>query len=181
MWQKKKRQIDDDERVINDVEKARERTMNRAVKLLAAKPRSVEELRQRLLEKTWTNAEIVDAVIAKLEEYKYLDDEQFARDAALSKLRRQPQGRRRLEFSMRDKKLSSENIGAAIAEAYEQLPEEALLVQAIEKRVRLKGYPKDRNDLKKFYDHLMRLGFSYSLIREKLNLAAAEDISDENE
>lgn len=181
MWQKKKRQIDNDERVVKDVEKARERTMNRAVKLLAAKPRSVEELRQRLLEKTWTNAEIVDAVIAKLEEYKYLDDEQFARDTALSKLRRQPQGRRRLEFSMRDKKLSTEDVEAAIAEAYEQLPEEALLEKAIEKRVRLKGSPKDRNELKKFYDHLMRLGFSYSLVREKLDLINSEDVPAENE
>ena len=176
MWQKKKRQISDEERVIKDFEKARERTMNRAVKLLAAKPRSVEELRQRLLEKAWTNAEIVDAVIAKLSEYRYLDDEQFARDTALSKLRRQPQGRRRLEFEMRDKKLPNEAVDSAIAEAYEQLPEEKLLEKAIEKRVRLKGYPRGRSELKKFYDHLMRLGFPYSLVREKLQIADTDEI-----
>src|SRR3712207_2383534 len=35
-----------------DAEKARERTLQRAVKLLAAKPRSVEELRERLLERS---------------------------------------------------------------------------------------------------------------------------------
>ena len=44
--------------------------MNRAVKLLAAKPRSIRELRERLLEKLWTNDEIVDRVIEKLKEYK---------------------------------------------------------------------------------------------------------------
>src|SRR5438270_10867551 len=38
-----------------DPEKARTRTLQRAVKLLAAKPRSVEELRERLLEKEWTD------------------------------------------------------------------------------------------------------------------------------
>ena len=70
--------------------------MNRAVKLLAAKPRSIRELRERLLEKAWTNAEIVDAVIDKLKEYKYLDDQQFAIDVAVSKLKQKPQGKRRV-------------------------------------------------------------------------------------
>jgi SOS response regulatory protein OraA/RecX len=60
----------DEERVIKDPAKARERTMNRAFRLLAAKPRSVAELRERLMEKNWTNLEIVNSVIEKLEDYK---------------------------------------------------------------------------------------------------------------
>src|SRR5689334_8780668 len=74
MWRKRRSKIDDDERVIKDIDKARERTMNRAVKLLAAKPRSIGELRERLLEKSWTSREIVDGVIEKLADYKYVDD-----------------------------------------------------------------------------------------------------------
>src|SRR3954454_15508864 len=100
MWRKRKRPTDESERVIADPTKARERTMNRAVKLLAAKPRSIGELRERLLEKNWTNNEIVDGVIEKLKEYKYLDDEQFARDVAMSNLRQKPQGKRRLQQTM---------------------------------------------------------------------------------
>src|SRR5260221_13857066 len=80
MGRKRYKKIEESERVVKDVERSRERTMNRAVKLLAAKPRSVRELRERLLEKLWTNEPIVDAVIEKLREYKYLDDEQYARD-----------------------------------------------------------------------------------------------------
>ena len=72
------------ESYVSDVERSRERTMNRAVKLLAAKPRSIGELRERLLEKLWTNEAIVDGVIEKLKEYNYLDDEQFALDTASS-------------------------------------------------------------------------------------------------
>jgi regulatory protein len=89
--------VDDEKRVVKDSERSRQRTFDRAVKLLAAKPRSVEELRQRLLEKLWTNSEIVDAVIERLKEYGYLDDEQYAREVALSKLRQRPQGQRRLK------------------------------------------------------------------------------------
>ncbi len=143
--------------------------MNRAVRLLAAKPRSVKELRGRLLEKVWTNEEIVDAVIAKLTEYEYLDDERFARDTAASKLRQKPQGRRLLEQAMSRKQLDRETVAAAVDAAFEKHPESELIDQAIEKRLRLKGRPESREELKKFYDHLMRQGFGYGLIREKLS------------
>ena len=91
MWRKR---VQPGERIVHDAEKSRERTMNRAVKLLAAKPRSVGELRERLLEKMWTDEKIVEGVIAKLLDYDYLDDERFASDLALSKLRQRPQGKR---------------------------------------------------------------------------------------
>ena len=143
--------------------------MNRAVKLLAAKPRSVGELRERLLEKPWTNEAIVDGVIEKLKEYKYLDDEQFARDLAVSKLRQKPQGKRRLQQAMSQKKLERETVEHAVASAFEKLPENELIDAAIEKRLRLKGKPETREDTKKFFDHLLRLGFDYDLIRTKLD------------
>ena len=143
--------------------------MNRAVKLLAAKPRSVRELRERLLEKAWTNSEIVDAVLEKLKDYKYLDDEQFARDAALSQLRQRPQGKRRLEQTMSRKKLDSDVVKTAISKALEKVPEEEMIDAAITKRLRLKGKPETREDTKKFYDYLMRQGFGYDLIRDKLS------------
>lgn len=169
MWGRRRQPIDDEKRVVKDAERSRERTMNRAVKLLAAKPRSVGELRQRLLEKLWTNDEIVDAVLEKLREYKYLDDEQFARDLAVSKLRQKPQGKRRLQQALSQKKLDQQLVDTAIAEAFEKLPEADLIDLAIEKRLRLKGKPGTREDTKRFYDHLLRKGFSYDLIREKLS------------
>jgi regulatory protein len=167
----KSRTADDEEepREIKDPVRARERTMNRAVKLLAAKPRSIEELRERLLEKPWTDAEIVASVIEKLEEYKYLDDKQYAANLAASKLRQKPIGKRKLEQSLGRKKLDRETVTEAIDSAYEKMPEAELIDQAIEKRLRLKGAPDTREDLKKFYDFLMRQGFGYGLIRDKMD------------
>ncbi|MBX3267909.1 MAG: RecX family transcriptional regulator [Acidobacteria bacterium] len=166
---RRRTEINDEDRVIRDPARSRERTMNRAVKLLAAKPRSVKELRGRLLEKVWTNEEIVDAVIAKLTEYEYLDDERFAHDTAAAKLRQKPQGRRRLEQAMSRKQLDRETVASAIDAAYEKHPESELIDLAIAKRLRIKGRPESREELKKFYDHLMRQGFGYGLIREKLS------------
>ena len=169
---KYKKPIEDSERIINNAERSREKTMHRAVRLLAAKPRSVGELRKRLLEKVWTNAEIVDAVIEKLKDYKYLDDGQFARDTALSKLRQRPQGKLKLMFARSRKELSKEDVESAVNTAFEQMPEADLLEKAIKKRLRLSGKPETREETKKLYDHLMRKGFSYGLIREKM-----EDVS----
>lgn len=175
MWGRRRQPVDEEKRVVKDPVRSRERTMNRAVKLLAAKPRSVRELRERLLEKLWTNDEIVDAVIEKLKEYKYLDDEQYARDLAVSKLRQKPQGKRRLQQTMSQKKLDKETVASAITEAFEKLPEEELIELAIEKRLRLKGKPETREDLKKFYDHLLRQGFGFDLIREKMSSVATRE------
>ena len=169
MWRKRRESKPDEERVITDLAKARERTLNRAVKLLAVKPRSVGELRERLLEKNWTNVAIVDSVIEKLQEYKYLNDRQFAADLAVSKLRQKPQGKRKLQQSLSRKKLSKENLDNAIKTAFEKLPEPDLIDKAIEKRLRLKGRPKTREEFKKFFDHLLRQGFDFDLIRSKMD------------
>lgn len=169
MWGRRRQPVDEEKRVVGDVAKSRKRTMDRAVRLLAAKPRSVRELRERLLEKLWTNDEIVDGVIEKLKEYKYLDDEQYARDVAVSKLRQKPQGKRKLQMSMSQKKLDKDVVETAIAEAFDKIPESELIEKAIEKRLRLKGKPETREDTKKFYDHLLRQGFGFDLIREKLS------------
>lgn len=179
MWRRRNRKIDESDRVVKDEARSLTRTMNRAVKLLAAKPRSVAELRERLLEKLWTNSGIVDAIIEKLKEYKYLDDEQYARDLAVSKLRQKPQGKRKLQQSMSQKKLDKTIVDEAITEAFEKLPEADLIDLAIEKRLRLKGKPETREDTRKFYDHLLRQGFSYDLIREKLSSLAKTDLIDE--
>ena len=180
MWRKRFRKIDETDRVVKDATRSRERTMNRAVKLLAAKPRSVPELRDRLLDKLWTNDEIVDSVIEKLKDYKYLDDEQYARDLAVSKLRQKPQGKRRLQQTMSQKKLDKETVASAIADAFEKLPEDELIDLAISKRLRLKGKPATREETKKFYDHLLRQGFGFDLIREKMStVASRENTEDE--
>lgn len=169
MFRKYRKPVEDEDRVVKDPLRSRERTMNRAVKLLAAKPRSIGELRTRLLEKHWTNDEIVDSVIEKLKEYKYLDDDQFAGDLALSKLRQKPQGKRKLQQSLSRKQISRETMDRAIESAFEKMPENELLDQAIAKRMRLKGVPETREDKKRFFDHLLRQGFDLGLVRDQLN------------
>ena len=155
-----------------DPEKARARTLQRAVKLLAAKPRSVEELRERLREKEWATEEAVEYALGKLGEYGYVDDERFAFGFASSRVRQKPIGRQRLARDLQTRKVSKETAEEALNLVYQETPEEELITRAIEKRVRLRGRPATRQETKSLYDHLLRLGFSYDLIIRKVREAS---------
>lgn len=163
------KKIDEADRVVRDPEKAAKRTMDRAVRLLAAKPRSIVELKVRLLEKPWTNEKIVDEVMAKLKSYGYLNDAEYAAGLAAAALRRLPQGKRKLKQTLSQKRLDRETIDHAIADAFEATPETALIDLAIEKRIRIRGKPETPGDLKKLFDYLLRRGFDMGLVIEKLS------------
>jgi len=183
-WKKRKSySVETDEaekpaRPIN-VEKARSRTFDRAVNLLAFKQRSVSELRTRLLEKDWTNAEIVEEVIEKLAGYGYLNDVQFAKSFAASQIRQKPIGKRVLKQKLTLKKLDKETVDQALEKAFEETPEAEIIDRAIEKRLRIKGKPETREDTKKFFDFLLRQGFSFDLVRDKMRQIAKNEFENE--
>ncbi len=166
---KYKKPIKDEDRVIKNPERSKRKTFDRAVNLLTYKPRSIEELRTRLLEKVWTNEEIVDEVIEKLKEYNYLNDEQFATSFASSKIRQKAIGKRRLQQDLYRKKVDKETIEKVLENAFEETPEEEIIDRAIAKRLRIKGTPETPNDKRNFFAYLMRQGFDYELIRNKMN------------
>ena len=152
-------------------DKPYEKTLARAFNLLSAKPRSIAELRDRLLEKKWAEEEAVTRVIARLQELGYLNDEQFAEQYANSRLAAKPLGRSRLRHDLQRKKVSPTVINQALEDVYTEHDEGALIDQAIAKRTRLRGKPTTREESKKLFDYLLRLGFSYDLVIRKVREA----------
>ncbi|MDT7603744.1 MAG: regulatory protein [Acidobacteriota bacterium] len=151
------------------------------MKLLAAKPRSVAELRERLLEKEWTTAEAADYAIKKLGEYGYLNDEQFALSFAQARVRQKPVGRGRLARDLQMKKIDKELAAATLEKVFDETPEDKLIDEAIEKRVRLRGRPTTRQETKSLFDHLLRRGFSYDLIINKVRALSSTGLDEEGE
>lgn len=149
-------------------EDLQQRTFNRAIKLLTIKPRSVAELRDRLLQGKNANKAIVETVIARLREYGYLDDERFAFSYASLKVKQRPLGRRRLARDLKLKKVEGTIADEALELVYAETPEEQLIDLAIEKRLRLRGRPKNRIEAKNLFDHLLRQGFDFELVSEKV-------------
>lgn len=155
----------------------RRKTFERAVKLLAAKPRSVAELRERLLQGKGLkgNTTIVETVIARLREYGYLDDERFAFSYASSKVKQRPVGRRRLQRDLKLKQVENTVAEEALELVYAETPEDQLIDRAIEKRIRLRGRPKTRAEAKSLFDHLLRQGFGFELVSEKVRSVTKYD------
>jgi regulatory protein len=173
-----KTQATDPDAVNLDPAKARERTFQRATKLLAAKSRSVAELRERLLSGAGTNKTIVDTVIARLCEYGYLDDARFAEGYASLRLRERPIGRRRLERDLWMKKVDKAVAEKALDLVFAATPEEEIIDRAIAKRIRLRGRPKTRAEAKSLFDHLLRQGFAFDLVGDKVRAASRADLGE---
>jgi regulatory protein len=158
----------------------RRKTFERAIKLLTARPRSVGELRERLLKLKDTNEEVVEAVIARLREYGYLNDERFAFSYASYKVKQKPVGRRRLERDLKFKKVDSGVANEALDMVFCETPEEQLIDEAIAKRLRIRGKPKTRLEAKSLFDHLLRQGFDFELVREKIRSLTTDDTDEVN-
>lgn len=178
-WKRKPVSSDDPPPEIKDVEKARQKTMNRAFNILSVKSYSVAEMRRRLLEKDWTNAEIVETVLEKLKEYNYLNDAQYAENLAAYNIRQKPQGKRKLQLKLAQKRIDKDTAKDALEKIFEETPEADLLDQALEKRLRIKGIPQDRDETKKLFDYLLRQGFSFDLVRDKVREIGKAEVENE--
>jgi regulatory protein len=161
-----------------DPAKARERVFQRAGKLLAAKPRSVAELRERLLEGRGATKTVVESVIERLREYGYLDDARFAHSYASLRVQQRPIGRQRLQRDLWLKKIDKTTADAALDQVFEAMPEDEMIDRAIEKRIRLRGKPKTRAEAKKLFDHLLRQGFAFELVSEKVRAVSKSEAED---
>lgn len=155
----------------------RARAFQHAVKLLAAKPRSIAELRERLSERSTSKA-IVDTVIERLREYGYLDDERYALSYASSKLRQQPIGRRRLKQNLAMKQVDKTVADGVLDQVFAETSEEELIEQAIAKRTRLRGRPKTRAEAKSLFDYLLRQGFPFELVSDRVRAASRTDLDE---
>src|SRR5437588_1973578 len=162
-----------------DPAKARERVFQRAAKLLAAKPRSVAELRERLLQGRGATKVIVESVIQRLSEYGYLDDARFAQSYASLRVQQRPIGRQRLQRDLWLKKIDKATANEALDLIFTATSEEELIDRAIEKRIRLRGRPQSLAETKKLFDHLLRQGFAFELISEKLRAISNVEVDED--
>jgi len=161
-----------------DPAKLRARLFQRAATLLAAKQRSVEELRERLSTGRGVTPELVETVIERLREYGYLDDARFAQSYASLRVQQRPIGRQRLQRDLRQKKIDKKTADEALDQIFEQTPEADLIDRAIAKRVRLRGRPQTRAEAKKLFDHLLRQGFEFELVSDKVRSLSKGEVDE---
>jgi regulatory protein len=148
-----------------ELEEARSRgeralAMNRALNLIGYRARSEAEVRERLRLRGHGEGAI-GAVIERLRELGYLDDEEFARSAAHQKARKY--GPRRVEADLRRGGVGTEAARRAVEEEFDGRSE---LEDA--RRAARQRYNTEKSDAlaRRVYGFLMRRGYSADICAE---------------
>lgn len=134
---------------------------DRALKLLAMREHSVNEIREKLASKGYGKEEIEDAV-QKLMEEGSLSDSRFAYAFVRSRLRRNPEGMAILRLRLREKGISSDTASEVLSECWENGEYIPYLKSYAEELMRKKGMDGTRS-------MLIRKGFRNSEIRAVLD------------
>ena len=66
----------------------------------------------------------------------------------------------------------------ALDQVFAETSEEELLDCALEKRVRLRGRPKTRAEAKSLFDYLLRQGFPFELVSEKVRASMQKSLEE---
>jgi regulatory protein len=137
-----------------------------AIRFLTVRPRSVREIRDRLRAKSYDD-ETIDRVLARLHEWRYIDDAAFARFWVENREANRPRGRRLLEQELRQKGIERDTVGQAIEEA--EIDEQAGATEIA--RSKLRSYRELEPEVarRRLGGFLARRGYGYAVIKPVLD------------
>lgn len=133
-----------------------------ALNLLGGRAMSAGEVRTKLTRKASEPGD-VEQVLARLREYKYIDDSRFAENYATTRKDSGSFGKMRVLRDLRQRRVSGTVAQKAVDQAYEEVDEVTLIEQWLERKfrnVRLQEYLKDEKHLASAYRKLRYAGFS---------------------
>jgi regulatory protein len=155
-----------------------------AVKMLAGRAYSAGELRVKLQRKALHQSD-VDGVLARLKEYRYLDDRKYAENFASARLENQKLGRNRVLRDLRERRIAPAVAERTVAKVYREVDETALIEDYVRRRYRSaarEGLFQDEKDLASAYRRLLRAGFtSANIVRVLKRFARDPDLLDQFE
>ncbi len=143
-----------------------------ALGLLARRPRSTHEIRDQLRRKGFVQ-ETIDAAVAKLEGWNYVDDEAFARYWVDNREANKPRGRRLLEQELRQKGVERELIQQTIEET--GLDETATALDLGRTKLRTYAGVEPAVARRRLGGFLVRRGYGYDVVKPVLDRLFGED------
>jgi regulatory protein len=147
------------------------RAVEAALAFLSYRPRSEREVRDRLRRGRYGQEAIAHA-LARLRDWHYLDDEDFARRWVENRATHRPRGRRLLQQELRHKGIDSETAREVIADAD---LDEAAAAEALARRQLAKYAGEDPAVVRRRLGaYLARRGYGYDVVRGALDRALGE-------
>lgn len=150
---------------------------NFALRFLSYRPRSEKEVRDRLKLKvqkskvkiSTQNSKVIDEVIQKLKDKKFINDEEFARLFVESRLRFKPRSLRLIKIELKQKGIDTDLINKMIND-------EGLMINELEQAKKLAGKRIERLKglgRQKIYEKLGRYlaskGFSWDTVKKSID------------
>jgi regulatory protein len=148
------------------------KAVSAALNLIARRPRSEREVRDRLKRKGFPDAAI-DAAVAKLADRCYLDDAAFARFWIENREANKPRGRRLLAQELRLKGVDRETIRQTIAES--EIDEAAAALALARAKLRTYGALDPTVARRRLGAFLVRRGYGYDVVKLVLDRLFGED------
>ncbi len=139
----------------------------RALRRLALRDHSEDELRRALAERGHASEEIEDALMRLLEQH-YVDDDKFAEAFARSRLSSRGHGRARIRQGLRQRGVSRERIEAGLAAALRDVSEEDVLDKVARRYWKQHSRVEARKRVPRLWGFLVRRGFPEGLVRSRL-------------
>jgi regulatory protein len=161
------------------VEAAALHTFDRAVAMLAARPRAARDL-ERLLVRKGEPAEHVAAAIERLKTLGILDDAQFARQFIRARIAGAGLSRRRLQSELWRRGVARDVIDDALAEVMQEddVDEDAQIAQVAAKKLRTLRSADPAAMRRRLYAFLARRGYESSAIRRVMDTLPANGEDD---
>ena len=137
-----------------------------ALRVLGGRAHSTGELREKLRRRAALAGD-VDAVLARLKDAHYLDDQTFAEGFANARLSSRGIGRRRVLNDLRQRRVSPTVAQRTVEKVYGEVDEEALIEEWVRKKYRRalrEGLFQEDKDWASAYRRLLHAGFQAAAI-----------------
>jgi regulatory protein len=159
-------------RLIDSAEDLRKEAMERAGRMLALRPRTEREIRDRLKEASFPE-DVVDDAVDRLFELKLLDDEAFALDWITERTAKKGAGPRVLVAELQRKGIDRSTAEAALATSGIEEVDTAT-AQAERLLHKVIRFPL-KDQASKLQQMLMRRGFSWEAVEEAVKAVLPPD------
>ncbi|QDY82263.1 regulatory protein RecX [Paenibacillus polymyxa] len=143
-----------------------------ALRYLGQKPRTRQEIVQRLAQKEVAQT-VIDEILVRLQREKLVDDDLYARQWARQRIMSQRKGKMWIRQELRQKGISKASIGEALGEITDNEEWESALTVGRKKWNQVRGDIMDKK--RKTFPFLMRRGYSGDITRRVINHLSVDE------
>lgn len=162
------------QQILKDEEQ--QKVFSQALRFITRKPRAMKEIEKKLLEKGY-ELEIINTVLQKLIQQKYINDQEFAATLTNYRIRSQKKGRRWVKQELIQKGLSKDHVEQAMAQIDSDTEYNFAYEIAKKRWDRQNG--EDMEKRRKVGGFLLRRGYTNETVNRVLRKLQGNDMEDE--